>query len=286
VPSSLALSLSPAVASFFGHFFSVAQAPNRGLPLLLETLRSFSADHRHVRSAATVLSNSDILPVIKTIMQPSSLDPVPVRIAAELCVRWEIKSSMYPSRPFVVLHRSNEVAAAAAAAAAQASASGNQREFESCCDLLCLSFLIHSRHASAADIKLFESTLQDFVAVDIIPTVSQLAMSCLASCIVIDSCMPSSTSVASEADDLNVLDSQTGVSEFASSLSRDKRFELATDAIMALLRFCRRSADDSAQENVSSEIAALQLVRSVAAKLALKASRMNMVGQLAVLVSL
>jgi hypothetical protein len=268
-PPSQALSVSSAVTSFFANFYAVPELPNRGLHLLLETLKSVHGEHRSTLSAVDAQSGLEFSSVIGAIMQASPPGASSVRLASELCVRWDVRCSSDVSLPSVVLCRSAEVEAVAAAAAARAAASGNQRDFEDAYDIQCCSFLIHARHASAADTKLFESVLKTFLGFTGSPSPSLLTMTCLASCLVLDSY---SSPAAPD-------HSKSHSSDFASGLSRIKQLELVSDAIMALLRACRAGSDDIVLVDAKNEplTTSLNIVRSIAAKLALKVSRIDMV---------
>jgi hypothetical protein len=274
---SLSLSLSPAVTTFFASFFTVPELPDRGLHLLVETLKSFSGD-RPTHNAGNAQIGLDFHSIISSIMQPSPLGKSPVRLASELCVRWDVRGSVDPSLSSVILCRSAEAEAAACASAAQAAASGNQSDFEEFYDLQCCSFLIHARHASAADTKLFESALEKFLCFTGVPTPSLLAITCLAASLVLDSNSSSATVDATAADNIPS-DSNLQSSQFASGLSRAKQFEIVTDAIMALLRACRAGSEEGVQVDTAPEAAssALGVIRSISARLALKASRIDMV---------
>jgi hypothetical protein len=272
---SLAITLSPAVTTFFASFFAVPELPNRGLHLLINTLKTFSADQRSTLSTTNTQSSLDFLPVISAILHPTQLCLSSVRLASELCVRWDVRGSTDSS---LVLRRSAEVQVASAAAAAQAAASGNQRDYEDSFDLQCCSFVVHARHASVLDMKLFESVLERFLGFTGTPTPSLLAMTCLAACLVLDS-YSSHASDAAPFDSQRSSENTSNSSEFASGLSRDKQFEVVTDAVMALLRACRAGADEGGRVDSSNEalLSATTIVKSIAAKLALKASRIDMV---------
>lgn len=274
---SLSLSLSPAVTTFFASFFAVPELPDRGLHLLLETLKSFAGD-RPTHSAGNAQIDLDFHSIISSIMQPSPVGKSPVRLASELCVRWDVRGGVDPSLSSVVLCRSAEVEAAACASAAQAAASGNQRDFEESYDVQCCSFLIHARYASVADTKLFESALEKFLCFTGVPSPSLLAITCLAASLVLESNSSSAADDACAADKVPS-DSKLQSSEFASGLSRAKQFEIVTDAIMALLRACRAGAEEGVQVDTAPEASssALVVIRSTAARLALKASRIDMV---------
>jgi len=272
--SSLILALSPAVTTFFARFFSVAESPlpHRGLHLLIETLKSSSGDHRPPSSSSTATSGLDYFPVISAIMQPTPLASAPARLAGELCVRWEVKGGFSTSQTRVILGRSAEVAASAAAASVQATASGNSRDAEDARDLQCHAFLVHARCASAGDVKLFESALENFLGFTGTPSPSQLVMTCLAACVVMDS---HSTGAAVDTPS----PAKSSSPEFSSLLPRDKQFELVSDVIMALLRACPEGIDEGGQGESAADasVAAPIIVRAIAARLALKACRIDMV---------
>jgi hypothetical protein len=250
--------------------------------LLLETLKSFSGQHRQFHNAGTVQKHPTI---ISAIMHPTPLGAAPMRLACELCVRWEVQSATKSPQSNIVLHRSSEVLAAAAAAASQASAIGNLRDFDDACDLQCCSILVHARHASPLEVKLFESDLERFLGIAGCPTPSQLVMTCLSSCLVLESFAHHTTEDSAVSHPALPSKTKSHSSEFLSILPRDKQFELVTDTIMALLRACRAGVDESIQGDEAREASsnAPNIVRSIAAKLALKASRIDMVRHLLLL---
>ncbi len=279
---SVALALSPSVTSFFAHFFDVGEIPNRGLILLIETLKAFSGQHRQVDNAGTVRNPT----IISAIMNPTPLGPAAMRLACELCVRWEVQSAMKSPQSNAILHRSAEVLEAAAAAASQAAAIGNLRDFDDACDLQCCSILVHARHASTLEVKLFESELEKFLGITGSPTPSQLVMTCLSSCLVLQAYTHGTTADSAVTNQPALpLKTKSHPSHFVSVLSRDKQFELVTDTIMALLRACRAGADENVHSDDVPEarLTAPIIVRSIAAKLALKASRIDMVRRLLLL---
>lgn len=278
---SVALALSPAVTSFFAHFFDVGELPNRGLHLLLETLKSFSGQHRQFHNAGTVRNPT----IISAIMHPTPLGAAPMRLACELCVRWEVQSATKSPQSNIILHRSSDALAAAVAAASQASAIGNLRDFDDACDLQCCSILVHARHASPLEVKLFESDLERFLGIAGCPTPSQLVMACLSSCLVLESFAHHTAEDSAVSYPALPSKTKSRSSDFLSILPRDKQFELVTDTIMALLRACRVGVDDGIQGDEAHEASsnAPNIVRSIAAKLALKASRIDMVRPLLLL---
>lgn len=272
-PPSLVSSLSPIVTNFFATFFAVSERTSRGLFLLIETLKSFSGEQRHSSGAGSAHSSLEYLPVIGAIMQSSPPGASSVLLAGELCVRWDVKGSAASSEAGAVLRRSAEVVAEAAAASEQAAACGNQREFEDARDLECCAFVVHARHASAAHIKLFQSVLEKFLTVTGTATPTQLAMTCLSSCFILEHYCAQAESDQSSGSDAHC-------AEFMSALPRSKLFELATDAIMALLRMCRSESDEGSQATDTAHhdaASTLIAVRSIAARLALKASRIDTV---------
>jgi hypothetical protein len=272
-PPDRILSLSHFVTSFFANFYSVPEHSNRGLFLLIETLKSFSGHHHHSSRASSAQSSRE-LAVISAILQPSPPSPASVRLAGELCVRWDVKGCMASRETDIVLRRSADVLTAAAAAAEQAAACGNQRHFEDERDVECCSFMIYARHAVVAHIKLFQTVLEKFLAFSGKPTSMQLVMACLSSLFVLDSsCSPAAPGPA--CDSLSGSDSLS--SESLSCMPRNKQFELVTDAIMALLRACRADTEDSEKADAAHDGSTLMIVRSIAAKLALKASRLDTV---------
>ena len=280
-PSSLTLALSPAVTNFFAHFFAVSEIspPDRGLKLLIETLNSFSGDDHIHRCSVTTSSGFDFFPVLRAVMLPTPLAPAPARLAGELCVRWDVQGDLYASQASVNLCRSAELAASAAEALVKATASGNTHDAEDARDLQCHAFLIHARCASAADVKLFESALEGFLGFMGSPSPSQLVITCLAASRVLDSFLARAAADAAEAVVTSPSIADHSSSEFASILPREKQFELVTDAIMALLRACPEGVDEGGQIEAAAETSAAAplIVRSIAARLALKASGIDTV---------
>jgi hypothetical protein len=104
------------------------------------------------------------------------------------------------------------------------------------------------------------------------PSPSQLVMTCLAACVVMDS---HSTGAAVDTPS----PAKSSSPEFSSLLPRDKQFELVSDVIMALLRACPEGIDEGGQGESAADasVAAPIIVRAIAARLALKACRIDMV---------
>jgi hypothetical protein len=111
------------------------------------------------------------------------------------------------------------------------------------------------------------------------PSPSQLVITCLAASFVLDSFLARAAADAAEAVVTSPSIADHSSSEFASILPREKQFELVTDAIMALLRACPEGVDEGGQIEAAAETSAAAplIVRSIAARLALKASGIDAV---------